>query len=121
MTVDDGEAEAFDTIPETPAQANQIRLGRSTLKARDLLRSQMTATRGTDQEVEFSSIAGPEKVTKRDAVKFFFETLVLRNKNLIDVEQDNAYGEIKIKPTVSQLYLFYNIFINFYLGIFLRR
>jgi hypothetical protein len=40
---------------------------------------------------------------KRDNVKLFFETLVLASRNLINVNQTNAFGDI-VLTTKESLY-----------------
>jgi hypothetical protein len=39
--------------------------------------------------------------TRSAAVKFFFELLVLKTKDMIDLEQPSAWAEIVVRPTVS--------------------
>ena len=42
---------------------------------------------------------------RTDAVKLFFELLVLKTRDMVHVEQEEAYGDIKITPRVGSLKL----------------
>ncbi|KAJ1969819.1 sister chromatid cohesion protein 1 [Dispira parvispora] len=46
-----------------------------------------------------------ENVRRQDAVKLFFEILLLKTKDFIDVEQTDSFGDITIQPTDKLLHV----------------
>ncbi|OIW11741.1 hypothetical protein TanjilG_10943 [Lupinus angustifolius] len=42
-----------------------------------------------------------ERKTRKLSARMFFEVLVLKNHGLIDVQQDEPYGDISLKLTFS--------------------
>lgn len=60
---------------------------------------------GDEEEEAGTAVASFEQLTavsgRREAASLFFETLVLSTKDLIQVQQTEAYGDITIKPKES--------------------
>ncbi|ORX56667.1 hypothetical protein BCR36DRAFT_580980 [Piromyces finnis] len=48
--------------------------------------------------ISFKETAKAKDLTRKEAVNFFFEVLSMTTKNLLKVEQNEAYGNIKITP-----------------------
>ncbi|OUM62030.1 hypothetical protein PIROE2DRAFT_11792, partial [Piromyces sp. E2] len=46
----------------------------------------------------FKETAKAKNLTRKEAVNFFFEVLSMTTKNMLRVEQNEAYGDIKITP-----------------------
>ena len=40
-----------------------------------------------------------EGKTRADACRWFFEVLVLKSRNYVELEQPKSYGDISIRPT----------------------
>lgn len=73
---------------------------------------------GEDAVVRYEEMAG--KAKRRDAVKLFFELLVLTTKDVVQVRQTESYGGIEVRPKVGILFFFWPIMYWFisYLSIF---
>jgi len=50
------------------------------------------------ESINFKETAKAKKLNRKEAVNFFFEVLSMTTKNMLRVEQDKAYGDIKITP-----------------------
>lgn len=78
-------------IEEEEVHINQsVGLSKSTLKTIQLLGDKFCET----EQVTFDSVTNG--VSRSDACRFFFEVLVLKTRDLIDVEQDTPFGDIKV-------------------------
>ena len=88
------------TVAANVADASEGSFSRNTLKTISLLRKQFQVDRnaGREEKMAFGEIAQGAK--RADAAKFFFELLVLKTRDYVDVEQDlgQAFGEITIRP-----------------------
>ena len=82
-----------------PTEAGFHRFSRHTAKAIGIFQAQLAAADGGD--VEFGQVARPAQVAKRDAAKFFFETLVLSTRGHLKVSQAEAYAPITISANES--------------------
>lgn len=80
-----------------PTEAGFSRFSRSTAKAIAVLKAQFAE----EDEVEFGRVAEPARVAKKDAAKFFFETLVLSTRGHIRVKQEAAYAPITMRANES--------------------
>ncbi|KAK9710513.1 sister chromatid cohesion protein 1 [Basidiobolus ranarum] len=94
-----GRSEMFDAEEiEEPEAGTDAAFSKSTVKAMHLLRSeiQKAADPGMEKStnLKYKNIAG--NATRTDAVKLFFELLVLSTKNVVKVKQDEPYGDIDI-------------------------
>lgn len=84
--------------PET----QRSKIAQTTLRAIQLIKENMKARSSkkcgaAPSAALFSDIAGPStEATRSDAVKLFFEMLVLNNKNVVEVKQSEPYGEMEI-------------------------
>jgi len=50
------------------------------------------------ESINFKETAKTKKLNRKEAVNFFFEVLSMTTKNMLRVEQNKAYGDIKITP-----------------------
>jgi len=50
------------------------------------------------ESINFKETAKAKKLNRKEAVNFFFEVLSMTTKNMLRVEQNKAYGDIKITP-----------------------
>ncbi|ORY02510.1 hypothetical protein K493DRAFT_334604 [Basidiobolus meristosporus CBS 931.73] len=96
-----GRSEIFDAEEiEEPEAGTEAAFSKSTVKTMNLLRSeiQKAADPGmeTTTNLKYRNIAG--QATRTDAVKFFFELLVLSTKDVVKVKQSEPYGDIEITP-----------------------
>lgn len=82
-----------------PTEAGFHRFSRNTEKAIAVLQAQLGEAGGS--EVEFGQVAEPARVAKKEAAKFFFETLVLSTRGHIRVRQEAAYAPIVIAANES--------------------
>jgi len=48
--------------------------------------------------IQFKKEAKEKNLSRKEAVSFFFEVLSMTTKNMLRVEQNEAYGEIKVTP-----------------------
>jgi len=60
----------------------------------------------------FKETAKAKDLTRKEAVNFFFEVLSMTTKNMLRVEQNEAYGDIKITPKLIIIHLNSDTFIN---------
>lgn len=80
-----------------------FKLAQSTLRAVELIKTNLESHTNSRQNIRqtmasFNEIAGPEtEATRIDAVRLFFEMLVLNTKDVIDVKQSEPYGDMKIQ------------------------
>jgi len=100
------------SIYETPTKSSAISddrrsagFSKNTGMAMGLLRKEIEAIEGdveADKVVSFEALA--DRASKKAASAFFFELLVLGTKDCVRLEQDRAFGEIKIrsKPRLFQ-------------------
>ncbi|KAI9001985.1 Rec8 like protein-domain-containing protein [Gaertneriomyces semiglobifer] len=90
------------TLMETPPTQSEAvedeRDERGFSKSTDMVLRQLQdrfVAKGRDQDASFSEMTRSAKRT--DAVRLFFELLVLKTKDIVDVSQEEAYGDIKIR------------------------
>ncbi|KAJ1921788.1 sister chromatid cohesion protein 1 [Mycoemilia scoparia] len=69
---------------------------RNTVGAIHLLDGKAKKSSETNPKLSFNDIT--DGARRRDAVKLFFELLVLKTKDFVDVEQSDAFGDITISP-----------------------
>ncbi|KAK9765755.1 sister chromatid cohesion protein 1 [Basidiobolus ranarum] len=96
-----GRSEIFDAEEiEEPEAGTEAAFSKSTVKTMHLLRTeiQKAADPGMEKStsLKYRNIAG--NATRTDAVKFFFELLVLSTKDVVKVKQSEPYGDIEITP-----------------------
>ncbi|KAJ1653944.1 sister chromatid cohesion protein 1 [Dispira simplex] len=108
--------------PSTPAvdtTTNTVGFSKSTLRAIQLLQHETrkvamedpqdsavptSLLRASDgHQFTFNPIV--ENVRRQDAVKLFFEVLLLKTKDFIDVKQTDSFGDITIQPTDKLLHV----------------
>lgn len=65
------------------------------MKTIDLLTEKFNET----EEVLFGTVT--KDVGRSDACRFFFELLVLKTRDMVNVVQENAYGEITVTKTAN--------------------
>lgn len=65
-----------------------------TLKVIEILRSQLS----DKEEIRFDELAGGRGSSRRNAAAYFFEVLQLKTWGMIDAQQAEPFGEIKIRP-----------------------
>ncbi|KAK9468249.1 Rec8 like protein-domain-containing protein [Lipomyces arxii] len=82
------EDDIVNAVPATQAVNN---ISRHTKETAVVLQTELLKT----DTVDFQSLTAES--SRQDAVKFFFETLVLATKDAVEVEQKNPYGIINIK------------------------
>ena len=92
------------------AEANTQGWSKNTVRAVRVVRSQLSAAEDEetappfveDKKISFAKIS--DKASRRAAAGFFFEMLVLGTKDCVKLQQDDAYGDIKIeaKPKLWQ-------------------
>jgi len=83
----------YGELPASEAKKEAIKLKNRTSTALKILRSKM----GDSDSISFSSLTN--SVARGPVAATFFELLVLKSKGLIDLEQNESYGEILIKKT----------------------
>ncbi|KAI0229714.1 sister chromatid cohesion protein 1 [Massospora cicadina] len=95
--------EALIADHETPHQiSRRLKLVQATLRAVELIKADIAARLAPGQApreapASFTAIAGPgTEATRSDAVRLFFEMLVLNTKDVIDVQQAEPYGDMAI-------------------------
>lgn len=95
--------EAMIADHETPQQVTRrLKLVQATLRAVELIKANIEARAAPGQDLRevaasFNAIAGPAtEATRSDAVRLFFEMLVLNTKDVIEVEQAEPYGDMSI-------------------------
>jgi cohesin complex subunit SCC1 len=71
-------------------------LSHSTIAAATLLRNELPSN-GTATLHELTGKATEKEVRREDAVKMFFEVLVLASRDVIKVKQDVGFGEILVR------------------------
>jgi cohesin complex subunit SCC1 len=74
-------------------------MSRSTIAAAQLLQKELSTanTSATLEELTEKSIPGAESVQREDAVRMFFEVLVLASRDVIRVKQSGGFGEIRVQ------------------------
>ncbi|TPX46591.1 hypothetical protein SeLEV6574_g03157 [Synchytrium endobioticum] len=93
----DFDAQGQDDADNTESAAG---LSKHTLHVMKVLKDRFNdAEEGED--IIFTDFA--KKTTRMQRVKFFFELLVLKSKDMIEVEQEEAYGDIRITPKIALL------------------
>jgi chromatin segregation and condensation protein Rec8/ScpA/Scc1 (kleisin family) len=78
---------------------SDTKFSKNTLKAVQILQSKLE---NSTESIGFNQITAGAR--RGDAAKFFFECLVLKTREFIDVEQTEPFGEIRIKPVRDNLY-----------------
>ncbi|KAJ3056385.1 sister chromatid cohesion protein 1 [Rhizophlyctis rosea] len=81
---------------DTQDQPDDSGFSKSTVRTVKTLQSKFDAQEGEEKELSFDKLTSKAKRT--DAVKLFFELLVLKTRDMVHVEQEEAYGDIKITP-----------------------
>ncbi|RKO86029.1 hypothetical protein BDK51DRAFT_32011 [Blyttiomyces helicus] len=92
--IDEPDIFNFDESADTP---NENGLSRSTVRTIKVLQASFgqQETAGT-KTVRYSDMTASAR--RPEAVRFFFELLVLKTKNMVDVKQEEAFGDIEISP-----------------------
>ncbi|KAJ3037381.1 sister chromatid cohesion protein 1 [Rhizophlyctis rosea] len=91
----------FEPEEESQDQPDDSGFSRSTVRTVKTLQTRFDAQDGEEKELSFEEMT--TKAKRTDAVKLFFELLVLKTRDMVHVEQEEAYGDIKITPKVSCL------------------
>ncbi|KAJ3184370.1 sister chromatid cohesion protein 1 [Gaertneriomyces sp. JEL0708] len=92
------EQPTMETPPTQSEAVEDERDERGFSKSTDMVLRQLQdrfVAEGRDQDASFSEMTRSAKRT--DAVRLFFELLVLKTKDIVDVSQEEAYGDIKIR------------------------
>ncbi|CAG8453711.1 1016_t:CDS:10 [Paraglomus brasilianum] len=108
MADDEGSPQGLTIFDQDDSQDQQtgseVTFSKNTIKAMRLLQREFerTSNEGGSRRlrektpISYETVAG--KAKRQDAVKLFFELLVLKTKDVIDVQQKKSYGDIDIRP-----------------------
>lgn len=89
---DDAQNVLEEEEPPTSISGN---MSHSTIAAVQLLQKELSSNR-TATLTQLSTKAAPNGVRREDAVKMFFECLVLASRDVIRVAQTSGFGEIRV-------------------------
>jgi Conserved region of Rad21 / Rec8 like protein len=91
--------EADGDVDETTTTTSKYH--KNTLKVFDILKQNLAPTDGTVAKSEVSYNELSEGVSRRTAAGLFFELLLLKTLNYIELDQDTAYGDIQVTRGVK--------------------
>ncbi|PWN38019.1 uncharacterized protein FA14DRAFT_159790 [Meira miltonrushii] len=77
------------------SSASAVGMSRNTLRAIKVLKTQLSPEDEEEGEMQFSEVT--KNASRRAASAFFFEILALGTKDCLRVDQEDPFGEIKIK------------------------
>ncbi|KAJ3192969.1 sister chromatid cohesion protein 1 [Irineochytrium annulatum] len=87
----------YESLEEPNGEEEQISsekgFSKSTISTIKILQERFEGVKPSEK-LSFSDISSDAR--RSDGARLFFELLVLRTKNMIDIKQDSAYGDIKI-------------------------
>lgn len=84
-----------DVNDKDDESAPQVGLSKSSLKTIELLATQFKE----NDTVQFGDVT--EDIARSDVCRFFFELLVLKTRDLVQVVQQEAFGEIEVTARPS--------------------
>ncbi|KAJ3287292.1 hypothetical protein HK104_008665 [Borealophlyctis nickersoniae] len=92
-TSEEADVVQFDDSQDQP---NDMGFSRSTLQTIKTLQSKFDTQDDGEKELLYNDLTASAR--RKDAVRLFFELLVLKTKDMVDVKQPEAYGNIMITP-----------------------
>jgi cohesin complex subunit SCC1 len=91
--------EADGDVDETTTTTSKYH--KNTLKVFEILKQNLAPTDGSVAKSEVSYVELSEGVSRRTAAGLFFELLLLKTLNYIELDQDTAFGDIQVTRGVK--------------------